>query len=76
MPVVSQDETLRLGSPLRRSPRLSSPVPQPSPSLPQALEGMVQQDNGDQSDDEDEDDDANQSRSGTPENDRWQPDGK
>lgn len=71
--VASQDQTLRLGSPLRRSPRLSSPILQPSLLEP---DGLAEQGNGDQSNDEDDEDEVPQSRSGTPENDRWQPDGE
>ncbi|KAJ6596871.1 hypothetical protein DFH09DRAFT_1132965 [Mycena vulgaris] len=53
-------------SPLRRSPRLTSPIPTPSV-------GPADQDEGDNQSEDDEDD-LSRSRSGTPENDRWQQD--
>lgn len=55
-------------SPLRRSPRLSSPIPNSSGHTADEGEG--------ENANEDDDDDLSRSRSGTPENDRWQPDGK
>ncbi|KAJ7452446.1 hypothetical protein B0H11DRAFT_2073459 [Mycena galericulata] len=53
-------------SPLRRSPRLSSPIPIPPGQLgdPDEEEDPL----------EDEDEDLSRSRSGTPDNDRWQQD--
>ncbi|KAJ6547543.1 hypothetical protein B0H19DRAFT_998676 [Mycena capillaripes] len=53
-------------SPLRRSPRLSSPIPNP-------FGQSADEDEGDNRD-EDDDEDLSRSRSGTPDNDRWQPD--
>ncbi|KAJ7449788.1 hypothetical protein FB451DRAFT_737535 [Mycena latifolia] len=53
-------------SPLRRSPRLSSPIPPPSP-------GPVDDDEGDDPFEGDEDE-LSRSRSGTPDNDRWHQD--
>jgi hypothetical protein len=56
-------------SPLRRSPRLSSPIPNPNPSGQTADE-----DEGENADEDD--DDLSRSRSGTPDNDQWQQDGE
>ncbi|KAJ7709927.1 hypothetical protein B0H17DRAFT_1324739 [Mycena rosella] len=53
-------------SPLRRSPRLSSPIPHPPPGPMDEGEGGAPF--------EDEDDELSRSRSGTPDNDRWQQD--
>ncbi|KAJ7097947.1 hypothetical protein B0H15DRAFT_631934 [Mycena belliarum] len=60
--------TQPMDSPSRRSPRLSSPMPVPNPSAEPADE-----DEGDNAFEEDEDD-LSLSRSGTPDNDRWQQD--
>jgi hypothetical protein len=57
-------------SPLRRSPRLSSPIP--DLSMQPANEAEVDE----LEDDDDDEDDLSRSRSGTPDNDRWQQDGE